>query len=162
MALDTSRFLQRNQDLGWYQSAIDNEGRIVWSTDVSADSQDYAPYEGAIGTDISAMRALRVQSYQNIRGVVYLSIRPACLSIMQPNHGLDGMYVYLFDDSGRLLNTDADAEMLQKAKAFWNTPNGIIRSTAIMTMEKILRLSRLFQAMATVLLHCCPMRIPIP
>lgn len=117
MALDTSRFLQRNQDLGWYQSAIDNEGRIVWSTDVSADSQDYAPYEGAIGTDISAMRALRVQSYQNIRGVVYLSIRPACLSIMQPNHGLDGMYVYLFDDSGRLLNTDADAEMLHKSES---------------------------------------------
>ena len=127
MALDTSKYLQRNQELGWYQAAIENEGRLVWSTAVTAAAEDYAPYESMIGTDISAMRALRVQSYQYIQGVVYLSIRPTCLSIMQSNHGLDGMYVYLLDDTGRLLNTEADIELLNMSKqllagAKWENP----------------------------------------
>lgn len=125
MALDTSRYLQRNQDLGWYQAAIDNEGRLVWGTDVTDIAEEYIPYEAKIGTDISAMRALRVQSYQNIQGVVYLSIRPSCLSIMQSSHGLDGMYIYLLDDSGRLLNEDPDLEKLEISEkllthAVWN------------------------------------------
>lgn len=125
MALDTSRYLQRNQELGWYQAAINNEGRLVWGTAVTDIAEEYIPYEAKIGTDISAMRALRVQSYQNIQGVVYLSIRPSCLSIMQSSHGLDGMYIYLLDDSGRLLNEDPDLEKFEISEnlltyAVWN------------------------------------------
>lgn len=113
MALDTSCYLQRNQELGWYQSAIEDEGRLVWSTAVTNTADAYEPYESVIGMDISAMRALRVQSYRYIQGVVYLSIRPSCLSIMRSGNGLDGMPVYLIDNAGRVLNENADREMLQ-------------------------------------------------
>lgn len=113
MALDTSKYLQRNQELGWQQSAIENEGRMVWGTAATDSAEAYIPYESQIGTDISAMRALRVQSYKYIQGVVYLSIRPTCLSIMQSSHGMDGMDIYLLDGVGRLLNENADMEKLE-------------------------------------------------
>ena len=86
---------------------------MVWSTAVTNTADAYEPYESVIGMDISAMRALRVQSYRYIQGVVYLSIRPSCLSIMRSGNGLDGMHVYLIDNAGRVLNENADREMLQ-------------------------------------------------
>lgn len=122
MALDTSPYIQRNEELGWHQAAIENEGRLIWGTTVSNDPQDYEAYSGEIGTDISLMRALRVRSYKQIQGAVYLSIQPSCLSIMQPSNGLDTMTVYLIDDAGRILNPDDEVSLQTYLDQLAETP----------------------------------------
>lgn len=116
-AVDTSAYSQRNQVLGWYRAALENEGRLVWGTDVSPSAEDYAAFDQKLGADISAMRALRVQSYKRIQGAVYLSIEPTCLSLLRPSNGLEGMDYFLLDDAGRLLNDGADMEQLQMCRS---------------------------------------------
>lgn len=116
-AVDTSAYSRRNQVLGWYRAALENEGRLVWGTDVSPSAEDYAAFDQKLGADISAMRALRVQSYKRIQGAVYLSIEPTCLSLLRPSNGLEGMDYFLLDDAGRLLNDGADMERLQMCRS---------------------------------------------
>ena len=104
MDLDDEDYLERNQTLGWYEAALQEEGSLLWGTDVTETPEDYLFYSETIGNDISLMRALRDHSYTEVQGVAYVSIRPAFFSVMQQNNGLDGMDVYLIDDAQRLLN----------------------------------------------------------
>lgn len=111
MSVDTASYIQRNQELGWYQEALANGGRLLWDSDVATEADAYEPYAAEAGeADISVMRALRNQNYRTIQGVVYISIRPEYLSVLQKNNGLDGMTVYLYDGAGRLLSPEASEE----------------------------------------------------
>lgn len=129
MATDTRAYERRNLELGWYQSALDQEGRLLWGNTGGRSREDYEPYAAGTGqADISAMRALRDPGYKNIQGVAYVSIQPAYFSVMQENNGLDGMDVYLLDDAGRLLNPggseeEADFWLSKTADEEWQEEN---------------------------------------
>ena len=109
MSADTASYIQRNQELGWYQEALVNGGRLLWDSDVTKEAEAYGNYETG-GIDISVMRALRNENYRAIQGAVYISIRPEYLSVLQQNNGLDGMTVYLYDRAGRLLSPGVSEE----------------------------------------------------
>ena len=111
MSADTASYIQRNQELGWYQEALVNGGRLLWDSDVTKESEAYGDYAAETGEkDISVIRALRNQNYRAIQGAVYISIRPEYLSVLQQNNGLDGMTVYLYDGAGRLLSPGVSEE----------------------------------------------------
>ena len=82
MAMNGSSYLKRCQELGWYEDALSEEGRLVWENH----TEDYPLAEG---TDISAIRALRDSSYKTIQGAVYRSIQPSFFSILQENNEND-------------------------------------------------------------------------
>ncbi len=111
MEPNTRIYVRRNQELEWYQDALVTGGRLLWDRDVVASKEAYAPYAtGSCGTDISVMRALRDERYRAVQGAVYVSIRPMYLSVMQKNNGLEGMDVYLYDATGRLLTPGMERE----------------------------------------------------
>ena len=121
MAPDTKDYVVRNEELGWYQEALEGKGRLLWGSDVTSLKSAYSSYTAGIGTaDVSAMRALRNQSYKRVRGVVYISIKPEYFSVMKKNNGLSGMDVYLFDNAGRLLNPKASEEEVEECLSCLN------------------------------------------
>lgn len=102
-----AEYVQRNEELGWYQAALESEGHLIWGNSITEDEDVYLSYTGnTSGKDISVLRALRDKSYTRIRGVAYVSIQPSFFSVLQENNGLEGMKVYLYDDSGSLLNPE--------------------------------------------------------
>ena len=128
MDLDDEDYLERNQTLGWYEAALQEEGSLLWGTDVTENPEDYLFYSETIGNDISLMRALRDHSYTEVQGVAYVSIRPAFFSVMQQNNSLEGMDVYLIDDAQRLLNPqppekDVAPYLEQLEDTPWASPN---------------------------------------
>lgn len=117
MVSDTEGFIRRNQELGWYKAAVESGGRLLWDNSITIEAEEYEPYEKDTGgPDISVMRALRNQNYRTVQGAVYASIRPEYLSALRPNNGLEGMEVYLYDSTGRLLSPDTSEEK----GAYWS------------------------------------------
>ena len=115
MAMNGSSYLKRCQDLGWYEDALREEGRLVWENQES----DYMLMEGR---DISAIRALRDSSYKTIQGAVYVSIQPAFFSVLQKNNGLSNITVYLYDNTGRLLNPHGSQDIFSASSLLEDTP----------------------------------------
>lgn len=111
MAQNTKDYVQRNQELGWYQETLESGGRLLWGSELTSSKSAYEPYEAGIGnTDVSAMRALRNQNYKIIQGAVYISIQPGYFSVMQKENGLSDLDIYLFDHADRLLNPKVSEE----------------------------------------------------
>lgn len=118
MAGNTGNYLRRNQELGWYQEALGGAGQLLWDSSITKTAEEFEACEARTGeNDISLMRALRNENYRVIQGVVYISIRPEYLSVLQENNGLDGMTVYLYDSAGRLLSP----ELSEKKGAYWQS-----------------------------------------
>lgn len=111
MAQNSKDYVQRNQELGWYQEALESGGRLLWGSELTSSKAVYEPYEAGIGNaDVSAIRALRNQNYKTIQGAVYISVQPGYFSIMRKNNGLSDLDIYLFDHAGRLLNPKVSEE----------------------------------------------------
>ena len=161
-AVDTSAYLQRNQVLGWYRAALENEGRLVWGTDVSPSAEDYAAFDQKLGADISAMRALRVQSYKRIQGAVYLSIEPTCLSLLRPSNGLREWTISCWTTRDGCSTTARIWNGCKCAGPCWKTPPGTIRNTAAIFRTGPPPTNTLCQPMATVCLSCKRTQTTLP
>lgn len=112
MEQDIRSYQQRNEELGWYEAALNEEGRLLWCTDITPNAAAFQPYAQDTGTDVSLIRALRDSNYKNIRGAAYVSVQPRFFSLLQKNNGLDGMDVFLLDNAQRLLGSAGTQEQL--------------------------------------------------